>query len=77
VESNKVITYQAGDNQHKPDGVALDERVEGITEKADEKEEVEEGKYIIDHELLPADNDVRRSGSARLVYNPGLLVKMP
>jgi len=42
MEGKKIVTQQTGDDQRKPGGIALDERVEGITEKTDKQEEVEE-----------------------------------
>lgn len=52
MEGKKVITYQTDENQRKPEGIALDKGVEGITEKADEQEEMKKRKYIIKHFFL-------------------------
>jgi DNA-directed RNA polymerase subunit K/omega len=52
MKGKKVVTCQADENQRKPVGIALDERKNGIAQKADEQEEVEEGEYIIRHFFL-------------------------
>ena len=52
MEGNKVIAYQTGDDQRKPEGIALDERDEGITDKTDEHEQVEKCEYVIEHYFL-------------------------
>ena len=36
MEGKKVIAYQTDDDQSKPEGIALDEGHEGITDKTDE-----------------------------------------
>jgi hypothetical protein len=52
MESKKVISHQTNDDQPKPQGVALEEGVESITQKADEQYEVKKGKQIIKHFFL-------------------------
>lgn len=49
MEGKKVIAYQTDDDQSKPEGIALDEGDEGITDKTDEHEQVEKGKNVIEH----------------------------
>jgi hypothetical protein len=36
MEGKKIISNQTDDDQHKPEGIALDERIKGIPEKANE-----------------------------------------
>jgi hypothetical protein len=62
MEGKKIVTCQTDDDQRKPEGIALDKRVEGITEKTDEQEEVEECEYIIKHKLLPCLSSNARVG---------------
>jgi hypothetical protein len=52
MKGKKVVTCQADENQCKPVGIALDERKNGIAQKADEQEKMEECKYILRHFFL-------------------------
>jgi len=49
MKGEKVIADQTDDDQRKPEGIALEKRYEGITEKTDEHEEVEKCKYVVEH----------------------------
>jgi hypothetical protein len=70
VEGKKIVSCQTDDDQRKPECIALNKRVEGITEKTDEEEEVEECKEIIEHGPLPRHHhyvEVRRMGFQKFI----------
>ena len=49
MEGQKVVASQTDNNQSEPQGVALEERINGIAEQAEEKEEMKKGEDIVEH----------------------------